>query len=105
VAYRAKLKMQKYTNVVRLKVQSGHEKDLETLFKGDEKWDGQSPHILLRKGGQTYVGFGLQEFQERMQNAMSSMIALLNSAGHLLEKLSTKMGMTDLISGSGIFEG
>ncbi len=97
--------MQKYTNVVRFKVKSGREEEFETLFRGAEKWDGRLLHILAKTGAQTYVGYGLWESQDHMQNAMPSMIALLDSTRHLLEELSPELGVTDPVSGSVIFEG
>lgn len=96
--------MQKYTNVVRFKVKSGHEEELETLYKGAEKWDGRLLHILAKTGDQTYVGYALWESQDHMQNAMPSMLAFLDSMRHLLEELSPELGVTDPVSGSVIFE-
>ncbi len=98
--------MNKYTNVVRFKVKQGHEEEFETLFSKAEndKWDGQLLHILAKTGEQTYVGYGLWESQEQMQNAMPLMIALLDSVRHLLEELSPELGVTDPVSGSVVFE-
>ena len=97
--------MNKYTNVVRFKVKPGHEEEFETRFSGVEKWDGRLLHILAKTGEHSYVGYGLWESQEHMQNAMPSMIALLDSTRHLLEELSPELGVTDPVSGTVVFEG
>jgi hypothetical protein len=39
-----------------------------------------------------------------MKNAMPQMIALLDSARHLLEELSPELGVTDPVSGTVVFE-
>ena len=97
--------MNKYTNVVRFKVKPGHESEFEALFSEVEKLNGRLLHILAKTGEHTYVGYGLWESQEHMQNAMPSMIDLLDSARHLLEELSPELGVTDPVSGSVVFEG
>jgi len=40
-----------------------------------------------------------------MQNAMPSMIALLDSTRHLREELPPELGVTEPVSGSVVFEG
>ena len=97
--------MNKYTNVVRFKGKPGHESEFEALFSEVEKLNGRLLHILAKTGENTYVGYGLWESQEHMQNAMPSMIDLLDSARHLLEELSPELGVTDPVSGSVVFEG
>ena len=97
--------MNKYTNVVRFKGKPGHESEFEALFSEAEKLNGRLLHILAKTGEHTYVGYGLWESQEHMQNAMPSMIALLDSTRHLLEELSPELGVTDPVSGSVVFEG
>ena len=96
--------MTKYTNVVRFKVQSGKQPEFESLFSKADNWDGQLIHILARTGEQSYVGYGLWQSEEHMQNAMPQMISLLDSARHLLEELSPELGVTDPVSGSVVFE-
>jgi hypothetical protein len=53
---------------------------------------------------ESYVGYGLWENEEQMKNAMPQMIALLDSARHLLEELSPELGVTDPVSGTVVFE-
>ena len=96
--------MPKHTNVVRFSVKSGKQIEFENLFSKTEKWDGQLLHILARTGEQSYVGYGLWESEEHMKNAMPQMIALLDSARHLLEELSPELGVTDPVSGTVVFE-
>jgi len=74
------------------------------LFSKADNWDGQLLHILARTGEESYVGYGLWESEERMKNAMPQMIALLDSARHLLEELSPELGVTDPVSGTVVFE-
>jgi len=50
------------------------------------------------------VGYGLWESEEKMANAMPLMIGLLDSTRHLLEELSSELGVTDPVSGAVIFE-
>ena len=80
--------MPKHTNVVRFRVKSGKQAEFESLFSKAGKWDGQLIHILARTDEQSYVGYGLWESEEHMQNAMPQMISLLDSTRHLLEELS-----------------
>ena len=96
--------MPKYTNVVRFRVKSGKQAEFESLFSKADKWDGQLIHILARTGEQSYVGYGLWQSEEHMQNAMPQMISLLDSTRHLLEELSPELGVTDPVSGSVVFE-
>jgi len=96
--------MPKHTNVVRFRVKSGKQEEFESLFGKADKWDGQLLHILARTGEQSYVGYGLWESEEHMKNAMPNMIALLDSARHLLEELSPQLGVTDPVSGTVVFE-
>ena len=96
--------MPKYTNVDRFKVKSGKQAAFESLFSKADNWDGQMHRILARTGEQSYVGYGLWQSEEHMQNAMPLMISLLDSARHLLEELSPKLGVTDPVSGSVVFE-
>jgi hypothetical protein len=74
------------------------------LFSKADNWDGQLLHILARTDEKSYVGYGLWENEEQMKNAMPQMIALLDSARHLLEELSPELGVTDPVSGTVVFE-
>ena len=96
--------MPKHTNVVRFKVKSGKHTEFESVFSKADNWDGQLLHILARTGEESYVGYGLWESEEHMKNAMPQMIALLDSARHLLEELSPELGVTDPVSGTVVFE-
>ena len=96
--------MSKYTNVVRFRVKSGKQQEFESVFSKAETWDGQLIHILARTDEQSYVGYGLWQSEEHMQNAMPQMISLLDSARHLLEELSPELGVTDPVSGPVVFE-
>jgi len=96
--------MPKHTNVVRFRVKSGKQVEFESLFSKADNWDGQLLHILARTGEKSYVGYGLWENEEQMKNAMPQMIALLDSARHLLEELSPELGVTDPVSGTVVFE-
>ena len=96
--------MSKHTNVVRFRVKSGKQAEFESLFSKADNWDGQLIHILARTGEQSYVGYGLWQSEEHMQNAMPQMISLLDSARHLLEELSTELGVTDPVAGTVVFE-
>ena len=96
--------MSKYTNVVRFRVKSGKQQEFESVFSKAETWDGQLIHVLARTDEQSYVGYGLWQSEEHMQNAMPQMIALLDSARHLLEELSPELGVTDPVSGTVVFE-
>ena len=96
--------MPKHTNVVRFRVKSGKQQEFESVFSKAETWDGQLIHILARTDEQSYVGYGLWQSEEHMQNAMPQMISLLDSTRHLLEELSPELGVTDPVSGSVVFE-
>ena len=96
--------MPKHTNVVRFRVKSGKQAEFESLFSKADNWDGQLIHILARTDEQSYVGYGLWQSKEHMQNAMPQMISLLDSTRHLLEELSPELGVTDPVSGSVVFE-
>ena len=96
--------MPKHTNVVRFRVKSGKQAEFESLFSKAGNWDGQLIHILARTDEQSYVGYGLWESEEHMQNAMPQMISLLDSTRHLLEELSPELGVTDPVSGPVVFE-
>ena len=96
--------MSKYTNVVRFRVKSGKQQEFESVFSKAETWDGQLIHVLARTDEQSYVGYGLWQSEEHMQNAMPQMISLLDTARHLLEELSPELGVTDPVSGSVVFE-
>ena len=96
--------MSKYTNVVRFRVKSGKQQEFESVFSKAETWDGQLIHILARTDEQSYVGYGLWQSEEHMQNAMPQMISLLDSTRHLLEELSPELGVTDPVSGTVVFE-
>ena len=96
--------MSKYTNVVRFRVKSGKQQEFESVFSKAETWDGQLIHVLARIDEQSYVGYGLWQSEEHMQNAMPQMISLLDSTRHLLEELSPELGVTDPVSGTVVFE-
>ena len=96
--------MPKHTNVVRFRVKSGKQQEFESVFSKAETWDGQLIHILARTDEQSYVGYGLWQSEEHMQNAMPQMISLLDSTRHLLEELSPELGVTDPVSGTVVFE-
>ena len=96
--------MPKHTNVVRFRVKSGQQAEFESLLSKAKKWDGHLLQIFARTGEQSYVSYGLWESEERMKNAMPQMIALLDSARHLLEELSPELGVTDPVSGTVVFE-
>ena len=96
--------MSKYTNVVRFRVKPGKQDEFERLFKAADKWDGMLMHVLAKTGEQSYVAYGLWTSEADMQTAMPQMIALLDSARHLLEELSPHLGVTDPVSGTVVFE-
>ena len=96
--------MPKHTNVVRFRVKSGKQQEFESVFSKAETWDGQLIHVLARTDEQSYVGYGLWQSEEHMQNAMPQMISLLDSTRHLLEELSPELGVTDPVSGTVVFE-
>ena len=96
--------MPKHTNVVRFRVKSGKQQEFESVFSKAETWDGQLVHVLARTDEQSYVGYGLWQSEEHMQNAMPQMISLLDSTRHLLEELSPELGVTDPVSGTVVFE-
>ena len=96
--------MPKYTNVVRFKVKANQQATFESLFEGSDKWDGMLLHVLAKTGDQTYVAYGLWESEEKMQSAMPEMISPLDRSRHLLEELSSELGVTDPVSGSVVFE-
>ena len=96
--------MPKHTNVVRFRVKSGKQAEFESLFSKADNWDGQLLHILARTGEKSDVGYGLWENEEQMKNARPQMIALLDSARHLLEELSPELCVTDPVSGTVVFE-
>ena len=96
--------MPKHTNVVRFRVKSGKQQEFESVFSKAETWDGQLIHVLARTNEQSYVGYGLWQSEEHMQNAMPQMISLLDSTRHLLEELSPELGVTDPVSGTVVFE-
>ena len=96
--------MSKYTNVVRFRVKSGKQQEFESVFSKAETWDGQLIHVLARTDEQSYVGYGLWQSEEHMQNAMPQMISLLDSTRHLLEELSPELGVTDPVSDTVVFE-
>ena len=94
----------KDTKVVRFTVKANQEARFESLFEGSDKWDGMLLHVLAKTGDQTYVAYGLWESEEKMQSAMPEMISLLDRSRHLLEELSSELGVTDPVSGSVVFE-
>ena len=96
--------MPKYTNVVRFTVKANQQATFESLFEGSDKWDGMLLHVLAKTGDQTYVAYGFWESEEKMQSAMPEMISLLDRSRHLLEELSSELGVTDPVSGSVVFE-
>ena len=96
--------MPKYTNIVRFKVKANQQVMFESLSEGSDKWDGMLLHVLAKTGDQTYVAYGLWESEEKMQSAMPEMISLLDRSRHLLEELSSELGVTDPVSGSVVFE-
>ena len=74
------------------------------MFGKAETWDGHLLHILAKTGEQTYVAYGLWESEEKMVKARPQMIGLLDSARHLLDELSSELGVTDPVSGTVVFE-
>ena len=96
--------MPKYTNVVRFKVKANQQATFESLFEGSDKWDGMLLHVLAKTGDQTYVAYGIWKSEEKMQSAMPEMISPLDRSRHLLEELSSELGVTDPVSGSVVFE-
>jgi len=96
--------MSRHTNVVRFRVKAGQQDEFERIFKAADKWDGMVLHVLAKTGEQSYVAYGLWESEENMQNAMPQMISLLDSSRHLMEELSTELGVTDPVSGTVVFE-
>ena len=96
--------MPKYTNVVRFKVKANQQATFESLFEGSDKWDGMLLRVLAKTGDQTYVAYGIWESEEKMQSAMPEMISPLDRSRHLLEELSSELGVTDPVSGSVVFE-
>ena len=96
--------MPKHTNVVRFKVKSGKQAEFESLFSKADNWDGQLIHILAKTGQQTYVAYGFWESEKIMVDARPKMIGLLDSNRHFLEELSPKLGLTDPVSGTVVFE-
>jgi quinol monooxygenase YgiN len=97
--------MPKHTNVVRFIVKDGQQEEFEHRFKKVPKWEGRLLHILAKTGTNTYVAYGLWESEEAMVAARDSMIALLDTTRDLLEEISPKLGVTDPVSGSVVFEG
>ena len=96
--------MAKHTNFVSFKVKLGKQQEFESAFSKVAKWDGQLLQILARTGEQSYGGYGLWESEKKMTSAMPLMIGLLDSARHLLEEMSTGLGVTDPVSGAVVFE-
>ena len=96
--------MNKNTNVVKFLVRPGKQQEFESVFGKAEAWDGHLPHILAKTGEQTYVAYGLWESEEKMVKARPQMIGLLDSARHLLDELSSELGVTDPVSGTVVFE-
>ena len=60
--------------------------------------------VLANTGEQSYIAYGLWKSEEDMQIAMPHMIALLDSSRHLLAELSPRLGVTDPVSGTVVFE-
>ena len=96
--------MAKFTNVVRFRVKAGKQEEFESIFSKAEAWDGQLLHILAKTGDRSYVGYGLWESEDKMIDARPQMIGLLDSARHLLEELSSELGVTDPVAGTVVFE-
>ena len=95
--------MPKHTNVVRFKVKANQQTAFESLFHESDKWDGMILHILAKTGDQTYVAYGLWESEGKCK-LQCEMISLLDRSRHLLEELSSELGVTDPVSGSVVFE-
>ena len=96
--------MAKYTNVVRFCVNSVKQQGLESLLSNAETWGRQLLHIQAKTGQQTFVAYGLWESEEKTADARPLMIGVLGSTRHLLEELSPKLGLTDPVSGTVVFE-
>ena len=96
--------MPKYSEVARFKVKSNQQAVFESLFEESDKWDGILLYVLAKTGDQLYDAYGLWESEEKMQSAMPGMISLPDRSRHLLEELSSELGVTDPVSGSVVFE-
>lgn len=95
--------MEKYTNVVRFLVKEGQQQEFENLFKVTRPWEGLNLHVLAKTGECSYVSYGLWESESAMVKARPEMIATLESGRHLLDEISSELGVTDPVSGPVIF--
>jgi quinol monooxygenase YgiN len=92
----------KASNIVRFKVQPGHEAEFirihEEMFRGDP-WPGMEQSFLVRTGEGQFCIVGLWADQEALAAARPAMIATLDRFRHLLEDLRGGRGVTDPASG------
>jgi hypothetical protein len=94
----------KHSNVVRFIVKKGNQNEFIRAFDNFPNCKGLLSHTLIQTGENSFCSFGVWKDKDSMDNAMSDMIALLNASRHLLEEISSELGVTDPVSGSIVFE-
>ena len=91
--------MGKACNIVRFKVKDGCEAEFEELFSDREHLAGEFLSSLVKTGNNYYCGFSLWDSNEALAAARPELIEFLDTGRHLLEEISSELGVTDPVSG------
>ena len=96
--------MTKFSNVVRFKVKPVYVDDFLKHFSDLPSYEGKLSQILIKTGEQNYCGVGLWESENAVVEARPAMIASLGTVRHMLDEISSEMGVTDAVSGPVVVE-
>ena len=96
--------MTKFSNVVRFKVKPAYVDDFLKHFSDLPSYEGKLSQILIKTGEQNYCGVGLWESENAVVEARPAMIASLGTVRHMLDEISSEMGVTDAVSGPVVVE-
>jgi hypothetical protein len=91
-------------NVVRFKVKPGREQEFIDAHRGDPGFKGFLGGALVKTGERSYCFVGEWESFDRIVDARSKMIAMLDSFRDALEDLGGGLGKTDPVSGEAVLE-
>ena len=96
--------MTKFSNVVRFKVKPAYVDDFLKHFSDLPSYEVKLSQILIKTGEQNYCGVGLWESENAVVEARPAMIASLGTVRHMLDEISSEMGVTDAVSGPVVVE-
>ena len=96
--------MSKYISTVRFLVREGAGEEFVARHVANFHVAEVANSYIIKTGDRTYAFVAIFESEQHLIDARPQMIESLDSVRDLLEEISPELGVTDPVSGPGVFE-